>query len=381
LADPSPAPDLKHTPLHGAHVALGARMVPFAGYEMPVQYPAGIIAEHNHTRGKAGLFDVSHMGQAFLGGADFATTASTMEALVPADIRSLEPGQQRYSQLLNKDGGIVDDLMIARSAHPGMDGGLYIVVNASRKEDDFAHLRQHLPEVCKLQELPELALLALQGPRAEAVVEAIVPGVAALAFMYGQAFTFNGTGIYVTRSGYTGEDGYEISVPATSAEALWNTLLAHEDVLPVGLGARDSLRLEAGLSLYGHELVETVSPVEASLLWSIPKHRREQGGFPGAARIQREIAEGPARKIVGIRPARPRTGARRHRDHGRWGKEVGVITSGGFGPSVGGPGRARLRATGTVARPGHATQPHGARQASAGGGRSSCRSSSKSFKK
>jgi aminomethyltransferase len=336
LADPSPAPDLKHTPLHGAHVALGARMVPFAGYEMPVQYPAGIIAEHNHTRGKAGLFDVSHMGQAFLGGADFATTASTMEALVPADIRSLEPGQQRYSQLLNKDGGIVDDLMIARSAHPGMDGGLYIVVNASRKEDDFAHLRQHLPEVCKLQELPELALLALQGPRAEAVVEAIVPGVAALAFMYGQAFTFNGTGIYVTRSGYTGEDGYEISVPATSAEALWNTLLAHEDVLPVGLGARDSLRLEAGLSLYGHELVETVSPVEASLLWSIPKHRREQGGFPGAARIQREIAEGPARKIVGIRPE-GRAPAREGTVIMADGKEVGVITSGGFGPSVGGP--------------------------------------------
>jgi aminomethyltransferase len=336
LADPSPAPDLKHTPLHGAHVALGARMVPFAGYEMPVQYPAGIIAEHNHTRGKAGLFDVSHMGQAFLGGADFATTASTMEALVPADIRSLEPGQQRYSQLLNKDGGIVDDLMIARSAHPGMDGGLYIVVNASRKEDDFAHLRQHLPEVCKLQELPELALLALQGPRAEAVVEAIVPGVAALAFMYGQAFTFNGTGIYVTRSGYTGEDGYEISVPATSAEALWNTLLAHEDVLPVGLGARDSLRLEAGLSLYGHELVETVSPVEASLLWSIPKHRREQGGFCGAARIQREILHGPARKIVGIRPqgrAPARDGTVIMSD----GAEVGVITSGGFGPSVGGP--------------------------------------------
>jgi aminomethyltransferase len=336
LADPSPAPDLKHTPLHGAHVALGARMVPFAGYEMPVQYPAGIIAEHNHTRGKAGLFDVSHMGQAFLGGADFATTASTMEALVPADIRSLEPGQQRYSQLLNKDGGIIDDLMIARSAHPGMDGGLYIVVNASRKEDDFAHLRQHLPEVCKLQELPELALLALQGPRAEAVVEAIVPGVAALAFMYGQAFTFNGTGIYVTRSGYTGEDGYEISVPATSAEALWNTLLAHEDVLPVGLGARDSLRLEAGLSLYGHELVETVSPVEASLLWSIPKHRREQGGFPGAARIQREIAEGPARKIVGIRPE-GRAPAREGTVIMADGKEVGVITSGGFGPSVGGP--------------------------------------------
>jgi aminomethyltransferase len=277
------------------------------------------------------------MGQAFLGGADFATTAAAQwkRWFLPISA-SLEPGQQRYSQLLNKDGGIVDDLMIARSAHPGMDGGLYIVVNASRKEDDFAHLRQHLPEVCKLQELPELALLALQGPRAEAVVEAIVPGVAALAFMYGQAFTFNGTGIYVTRSGYTGEDGYEISVPATSAEALWNTLLAHEDVLPVGLGARDSLRLEAGLSLYGHELVETVSPVEASLLWSIPKHRREQGGFPGAARIQREIAEGPARKIVGIRPE-GRAPAREGTVIMADGKEVGVITSGGFGPSVGGP--------------------------------------------
>jgi aminomethyltransferase len=322
--------------LHGAHVALGARMVPFAGYEMPVQYPAGIMAEHNHTREKAGLFDVSHMGQAFLKGPDFATTAAALEALVPADIASLEPGQQRYSQLLNNDGGIIDDLMIARSAHPGMNGGLYLVVNASRKQDDFAHLRQHLPESCVLEELLDLALLALQGPRAEAVLDALVPGVAELTFMHGKAFTFDGANIYVTRSGYTGEDGYEISVPADKAQALWNTLTAQEDVLPIGLGARDSLRLEAGLSLYGHELDETVSPVEASLLWSIPKLRREHGGFPGAARIQREIAQGPARKIVGIRPE-GRAPAREGTVIMSDGNEVGVITSGGFGPSAGGP--------------------------------------------
>lgn len=336
MAEHSPASDLKQTPLHDAHVALGARMVPFAGYEMPVQYPAGIMAEHNHTREKAGLFDVSHMGQALLNGPDFATTAAALEALVPADVASLEPGQQRYSQLLNNDGGIIDDLMIARSAHPGMKGGLYLVVNASRKHDDFAHLRQHLPESCVLEELPDLALLALQGPRAEAVLDALIPGVAKLTFMHGQAFTFDGAVIYITRSGYTGEDGYEISVPADKAQALWKTLTAQEDVLPIGLGARDSLRLEAGLSLYGHELDETVSPVEASLLWSIPKHRREHGGFPGAARIQREIAQGPARKIVGIRPE-GRAPAREGTVIMSDGNEVGVITSGGFGPSAGGP--------------------------------------------
>jgi aminomethyltransferase len=336
LADQSSGSDLKQTPLHHAHIALGARMVAFAGYLMPVQYPAGIMAEHAHTRHNAGLFDVSHMGQAFVRAADFATAAAAMETLVPADIASLAPGQQRYSQLLNDDGGIIDDLMIARSAHPGMDGGLYLVVNASRKQTDFAHLRQHLPEGCALEELPGQALLALQGPRAETVLETMLPGVAALSFMHGQAFTFDGAGIYVTRSGYTGEDGYEISVPAGKAEALWNALLAHDDVLPIGLGARDSLRLEAGLSLYGHELDETVSPVEASLLWSIPKHRREEGGFCGAARIQREILHGPARKIVGIRPqgrAPARDGTVIMSD----GAEVGVITSGGFGPSVGGP--------------------------------------------
>lgn len=327
---------LKMTPLCKVHEALGARMVPFAGYLMPVQYPAGIIAEHTHTRTKAGLFDVSHMGQAFLKGPDHETTARAMEALVPADLVSLEPGQQRYSQLLNDKGGCIDDLMIARSAASGMDGGLYLVLNASRKEVDTAHLRARLPAGLELEELPELALLALQGPTAEAVLDSLVPGVARLSFMQGAPFEFHGVDIYVTRSGYTGEDGFEISVPNDKAEALWNALTAHEDVLPIGLGARDSLRLEAGLSLYGHELDETVSPVEASLLWSIPKQRREEGGFPGAARIQREIAEGPARKIVGIKPE-GRAPAREGTVIMAEGKEVGVITSGGFGPTVGGP--------------------------------------------
>ena len=311
-------------------------MVPFAGYLMPVQYPAGILAEHAHTRQRAGLFDVSHMGQAWLSGPDFETTAAALETLVPADLQSLEPGQQRYSQLLNDGGGCIDDLMIARSAAPGMGAGLYLVVNASRKQIDFAHLRAKLPDTVTLEELPGLSLLALQGPRAEAVLETLLPGVAAMQFMQGAPFTFDGAGVYATRSGYTGEDGYEISVPDEKVEALWNALLAHGDVLPIGLGARDSLRLEAGLSLYGHELDETVSPVEASLLWSIPKHRREQGGFPGASRIQREIAEGPVRKIAGIRPE-GRAPAREGTVIMVEGKEVGVVTSGGFGPTVGGP--------------------------------------------
>jgi len=327
---------LRETPLRAVHEALGARMVPFAGYLMPVQYPAGIIAEHNHTRQKAGLFDVSHMGQAWLKGPDHETTSRALETLVPADIVSLEPGRQRYSQLLNDDGGCVDDLMISRSAYPGMEGRLYLVVNAGRKDVDYAYLQDRLPDGIELEPLPQWALLALQGPRAEAVLEALLPGVAKLEFMQGAPFEFEGAGVYATRSGYTGEDGYEISVPNGKVEALWTALTAHDDVLPIGLGARDSLRLEAGLSLYGHELDETVSPVEASLLWSIPKHRREAGGFPGAARIQREIAEGPARKIVGIKPE-GRAPAREGTVIMADGQEVGVVTSGGFGPTVAGP--------------------------------------------
>ena len=328
--------DLKTTPLTPEHEALGARMVPFAGYLMPVQYPSGILTEHTHTRDKAGLFDVSHMGQAWLKGPDHETTASALETLVPADIMSLEPGRQRYTQLLNDDGGIIDDLMVSRSALPGTEGRLYLVVNASRKQTDFAHLKARLPDTVTVEELPQWALLALQGPRAEAALETVVAGVAALEFMQGAPFEFDGSGIYVTRSGYTGEDGYEITVPNEKAQALWRALLAHPDVLPIGLGARDSLRLEAGLSLYGHELDDTVSPVEAGLLWSIQKHRRAEGGFPGAARIQREIADGASRKIAGIKPE-GRAPARDGTVIMSNGKEVGVITSGGFGPSAGGP--------------------------------------------
>lgn len=336
MSDSETPQDLKTTPLTPEHEALGARMVPFAGYLMPVQYPSGILTEHTHTRDKAGLFDVSHMGQAWLKGPDHETTAAALQALVPADIVSLEPGQQRYTQLLNDDGGIIDDLMVSRSALPGTEGRLYLVVNASRKAIDFAHIKSRLPDSVTVEELPQWALLALQGPRAEAALETIVPGVAELQFMQGAPFEFDGSTIYVTRSGYTGEDGYEITVPNEKAQGLWRALLAHPDVLPIGLGARDSLRLEAGLSLYGHELDETVSPVEAGLLWSIQKHRRSEGGFPGAARIQREIAEGASRRIAGIKPE-GRAPAREGTVIMSDGKEVGVITSGGFGPSAGGP--------------------------------------------
>lgn len=336
MSDSEMPQDLKTTPLTPEHEALGARMVPFAGYLMPVQYPSGILTEHTHTRDKAGLFDVSHMGQAWLKGPDHETTARALETLVPADLVSLQPGQQRYTQLLNDEGGIIDDLMVSRSALPDTEGRLYLVVNASRKAIDFAHLKSRLPDSVIVEELPQWALLALQGPRAEAALETVVTGVAELQFMQGAPFEFDGSGIYVTRSGYTGEDGYEITVRNETVQGLWRALLAHPDVLPIGLGARDSLRMEAGLSLYGHELDETVSPVEAGLLWSIQKHRRTEGGFPGAERIQQEIAEGASRRVAGIKPegrAPARDGTIIMAD----GEEVGVITSGGFGPSAGGP--------------------------------------------
>ena len=305
MTDSAPT-QIHKTPLHALHVALGARMVPFAGYDMPVQYPTGIIAEHTHTRTSAGLFDVSHMGQAWLIGPDHETTARALETLVPADMLALEVGQQRYSQLLNDEGGTIDDLMVSRSALPGTDGRLYLIVNASRKAIDFAHMRARLPAGISLDERPEWALLALQGPKAAGVLERYLPGVAGLSFMTGQAFRLDIAGasgnVYVTRSGYTGEDGFEITVANGDAAALWTALIDEPEVLPIGLGARDSLRLEAGLCLYGHELDETVSPVEAGLVWSMQKRRRLEGGFPGAERIQRELAQGPSRIRVGIRP-------------------------------------------------------------------------------
>ncbi|MCA3559447.1 MAG: glycine cleavage system aminomethyltransferase GcvT [Aestuariivirga sp.] len=324
----------KRTSLYDDHVKLGARMVPFVGYDMPVQYPAGILAEHNWTRQNAGLFDVSHMGQCLIAGKNFETVAKAMEALVPADVLSLKPRQQRYSQFLNEEGGTLDDLMITRHVK---DGTLYVVVNAGRKEHDYGWMQQHLAEGVTLTRRDDLSLVALQGPKAEEALAKLAPAVKDIPFMHYADAGIGGIKAQVSRSGYTGEDGFEISVANADAPKLWNLLLSDPLVKPVGLGARDSLRLEGGLCLYGHELDETISPVEADLVWSIQKRRRAQGGFIGAARVQKELANGTARKRVGIRPegrAPARDGAVITDSAGR---EIGKVTSGGFGPSVGGP--------------------------------------------
>ncbi|PSC04661.1 glycine cleavage system protein T [Alsobacter soli] len=325
------------TPLNARHRALGARMVPFAGYELPVQYPTGILAEHQWTRENAGLFDVSHMGQGFLAGSDHAAVARALEALCPADILNLKPGQQRYSQLLNEDGGILDDFMITRPAAEDQDGVLMLVVNAACKEKDWAHIESRLPAGVRLIRADHRALLALQGPKAAEVLARHAPGVADMAFMTGLVTTFDGVPVHVSRSGYTGEDGFEISVKATKVAQVADALLADALVKPIGLGARDSLRLEAGLCLYGHDIDTTTSPVEAALVWSMQKRRREEGGFPGFERIRRELADGPARVRVGLLPegrAPAREGAEIVTAEGR---VVGKVTSGGFGPTVGGP--------------------------------------------
>lgn len=327
--------DLKHTPLHALHVALGARMVPFAGYEMPVQYE-GIIAEHEHTRENVSLFDVSHMGQLWLVGPDVETVARALERLVPADILGLKPGQQRYTQLTNENGGIIDDLMVTRPAEH--DDRLYLVVNAARTAVDCDWIRRHLPPNVRLELWEGRALLALQGPRAEAVLAPLFPQVKDLAFMQAAEGEMAGVPVRVSRSGYTGEDGFEISVPAAHALDIARILLDRPGVKPAGLGARDTLRLEAGLCLYGHDIDESTSPVEAALTWSIGRRRREEGGFPGAVRILQEIAEGPARRRVGLAPesrAPAREGTRVFRPGTD--EEIGVVTSGGFGPTVGAP--------------------------------------------
>lgn len=328
---------LRRTPLHARHVALGARMVPFAGYDMPVQYPSGILGEHNWTRDKAGLFDVSHMGQAFLIGPDHETTARALEALVPADILNLAPGRQRYSQLLNEEGGILDDLMVTRSVDPDEDGALLLIVNAACKEADYAHIEQRLPENVKLIRAGHRGLIAVQGPAAAEALAALNPEVAEMSFMSARSLKLGGVQANLSRSGYTGEDGYEISAAATRIGEIWDTLLLDARVRPVGLGARDSLRLEAGLCLYGHDIDKTTSPVEAALVWSIQKRRREEGGFPGAGRIQRELREGPQFLRVGLLPegrAPAREGAEIATPDG---EVVGKVTSGGFGPTLNGP--------------------------------------------
>jgi aminomethyltransferase len=309
-------------------------MVPFAGYDMPVQYPTGIIAEHTWTRSSAGLFDVSHMGQCFVEGPDTETAARALERLLPADVLGLQPRQQRYSQLLAEDGGTLDDLMVTRTAE---EGTFYVVVNASRKEHDYGWIGAHLPGNVELTPRDDLALVALQGPKAEAVMAKLAPELGALAFMQTTDVAVKGMALQVSRSGYTGEDGFEISLAARDAVRLWSLLLEDERVKPVGLGARDSLRLEAGLCLYGHELTDAISPVEADLVWSIGKRRRGDGGFIGAARVQQELAQGPARKRVGLKPQGRAPAREGNVITDAAGREIGVVTSGGFGPTVGGP--------------------------------------------
>ncbi len=321
--------ELRRTPLFALHEELGGKIVPFAGYALPVQYPSGIMAEHKQTREAAALFDVSHMGQVKLTGAD---RAAALEALVPVDVAGLSEGRQRYGFFTNDAGGILDDLMISNQGD-----WLFLVVNAACKEADIAHLNANLKGDVELAELTDRALLALQGPKAAAVLARLAPAVAEFRFMDCRPVTLEEADCLVSRSGYTGEDGYEISVPADRADALARRLLAEEEVMPAGLGARDSLRLEAGLCLYGHDIDVTTSPVEADLVWAMQKRRRQEGGFPGAEVIQKQLAEGAGRRRVGLRPegrAPMREGTELQNAQG---EEVGRVTSGGFGPTVGGP--------------------------------------------
>lgn len=322
--------NLKTTPLNAAHIAAGARMVPFAGYSMPVQYKDGVMKEHLWTRENAGLFDVSHMGQARLRG---VSPLSAFEEVTPGDFIGLKPGKQRYSVLLNKKGGIIDDLMAARPD----DDGLFVVVNGACKDNDFKIIDDELAGQVRIDRLEDRALLALQGPKAAAVLADHAPEAATMVFMDARSIAAFGTDAIISRTGYTGEDGYEISIPASEAERVWNTLLADDRVKPIGLGARDSLRLEAGLPLYGHDVDETVSPVEADLAFAVSKKRREARDFPGAARISKELAEGASRRRVGLtvlEGAPAREGAEIADEAGN---VVGVITSGGFSPSLGKP--------------------------------------------
>jgi aminomethyltransferase len=323
--------NLRRTPLYALHVELGAKIVPFAGYEMPVHYPAGIIKEHLHTREKAGLFDVSHMGQAFLRGAD---PARSMEKLAPSDFAGLKAGMQRYGLLLNDNGGVKDDFMLTRLAD---EPALFLVVNASMKESDFAYIGERLEGEVTLTPRPDRALLALQGPRAGAVLDKLSPGIDFLSFMRVARAKVAGVEAIVGRTGYTGEDGFEISVAAEDAETVARALLADPDVWPIGLGARDSLRLEAGLCLYGHDIDETTDPAEADLVWAIGKRRKTELGFPAAAKIMDRVLNGTAKKRVGIRPD-GRAPARDGTEIAdKTGRIIGKITSGGFGPSLGAP--------------------------------------------
>jgi len=314
-------------PLDAWHRAQGARMVAFAGYSMPIQYE-GIMAEHLWTRESAGLFDVSHMGQLLFTGDD---ADAALETLLPGNIKELTAGRMRYSLLLDETGGILDDLMITRRADD-----IYMVVNGATKFEDIGTLREHLPDAITMNHLDDQALVALQGPKAVDALARIAPGVEALFFMEAGAFDWNGTALWVSRSGYTGEDGFEISVPADAVEALANALTAQPEVKPIGLGARDSLRLEAGLPLYGHDLDPRITPVAADLTFAMQKRRRTEGGFMGADIILKQLAEGAPNKRVGL-SIEGRMPVREGAILFSGDKQVGVVTSGGFAPSVGAP--------------------------------------------
>jgi aminomethyltransferase len=331
---------LKRTPLHALHGSSGGKMVPFAGYDMPVQFATGVLREHLHTRSSAGLFDVSHMGQIALHAKSgkVEDAALALERLVPQDILAVAPGRQRYAQFTNAAGGILDDLMVAN-----FGSHLFLVVNAACKIDDEAHLRAHLLDTCVIEPLADRALIALQGPKACSVLAKLSADVAAMRFMDAGPRRVAGIDCFVSRSGYTGEDGFEISVPAEHAETLAKALLGNSDVLPIGLGARDSLRLEAGLCLYGHDIDTTTTPVEGALEWSIQKSRRNggarAGGFPGSDKILAHLENGAARRRVGLRPegrAPVREGAPLFADAAS-SEQIGTVTSGGFGPSINAP--------------------------------------------
>ena len=338
-ATAAPAETLLKTPLHALHLELGARMVPFAGYSMPVQYPGGLMAEHLHTRSAAGLFDVSHMGQLRLKGPD---AAAALETLLPVDVMDLPVGKQRYGLLLNDRGGIMDDLMFFNS-NQGDSGDWFVVVNGACKASDLAYITQKIGHRCQVVPLPDQALLALQGPQAVNALERLAPGIEKLLFMSGGRFSVAGCDCLVTRSGYTGEDGFEISVAASEADTLARALLAQPEVKPIGLGARNSLRLEAGLCLYGQDMDTGMTPVEASLSWAIQKVRRaggaRAGGFPGAERILAQLANPAAlkKKRVGL-VALERIPVREHSQlHGPQGEHIGEVTSGLLSPSLNQP--------------------------------------------
>jgi aminomethyltransferase len=335
-----PETSLKRTPLHALHIARGGKMVPFAGYDMPVQFSTGVLREHLHTRCSAGLFDVSHMGQIALHAKSgkVEDAALALERLVPQDILGVAPGRQRYAQFTTAEGGILDDLMVANFGKH-----LFLVVNAACKAADEAHLRSRLSDVCVIEPLSDRALIALQGPKAESVLAKLGAEAPAMRFMDAGPRSVSGIDCFVSRSGYTGEDGFEISVPAEQTERLATTLLGNSEVLPIGLGARDSLRLEAGLCLYGHDIDTTTTPVEGALEWSIQKSRRHggarAGGFPGADVILSQLEKGTPRRRVGLRPesrAPVREGAPLFADSAS-SEQIGAVTSGGFGPSINAP--------------------------------------------